>query len=932
MRFRVLGSLEAVHEGEHVPLSGMKAKALALLLLERGRWIPAQRFTAFLWDEEPPSTAVRQVQNTVAALRRLLAARGGDPIERSGHGYRLVCEDVDLVHFERGVAAGREAMRAGAAEAAAERFERALGQWRGAAFADLSGDRLAAAAARLERERTAAVEALNEADLAAGRSEAVITRARELLDADPYHQRAAAQYMHALHARGRGPEALEFYTLTRVRMAEDLGLDPGPELREAQRRVLETDAPPRPPAAAPRAAAVPSQLPAAVDGFRGRAAALAALDGLTADEPEATRIAVVTGAGGVGKTALAVEWAHRAASRFGDGRLYVDLRGFHPGGAALDPADALAGFLTALGVNAPSLPRGLEARADLYRSLMDERRMLVVLDNARDAEQVRPLLPGAPRCAVVVTSRRLMPGLAARHGARQIRLDALDRDSARDLLAARLGEARVAAEPEAVDRILDSCSGLALALAIVAARAAAQPRFPLRLVAEQLRAADGALDALATGDPLGDVRAACSWSYEALRPEAARLFALTGLHPGPDLSAAAAASLAGEPLRKARALLRELTDVHLLTERLPGRYAAHDLLAAYAREAAEEREGPERAAAERRMLGHYTGSAHRASIAVDRFRDPLPMPEPAPGALVETFAGPDAATAWVLAELPVLDNLARWTEAAGADADTAALAWAIAEPLHRIGNWDVGVSTQRRALRAARRSADRPRERAAHVDLATFLFSCAEFEEAERHLHRARALCDPDRDPGPLARVHQRFAVVLNEVGRFEEALEHCREAYRLCLETGDDAGQAKALNGIGWLQAKLGRFDEGLEHCRKSLALAEVIEAHDAQTSALDSLGYILHRQGRGPEAVDAYRRAVDLSRRVGFRYNEAEACDHLGDLHRALDDPAAAREAWRRAHAIFAEVREFRAAQVRAKLGELEATGGLRWSRGGR
>ncbi|WP_035697449.1 AfsR/SARP family transcriptional regulator, partial [Glycomyces tenuis] len=484
----------------------------------------------------PPSTALRQVQNTLAALRRLLAANGGDPIERSGLGYRLRSEEIDLARFERDTARAREAMRSGDPAAAVELLRAALELWRGAALADLRGDRIEAAAARLERERLDVLEVLNDAELALGRNESVVLRAGELLGADRYRQRAAAQLMHALRGQGRAAEALEVYAEVRARLVEELGLDPDTELREAQRRVLEA----RSEAAAPPpswTAAVPAQLPAALGGFCGRGAALKELDDLLDAESEALRIAVVSGPGGVGKTSLAVEWSHRVRDRFPDGQLYVDLRGFHPSGAALAPAEALSGFLTALGVSASSLPRGLEARADLYRSLVADRRVLVVLDNARDAEQVRPLLPGAPNCAVLVTSRRLMPGLAARHGARQIRLEVFERAEARALLGLRLGEARAAAEPEAVDRILGSCAGLALALAVVAARAATETRFPLSVLAERLSAADSALDALASDDALGDVRAVFSWSYDALSPDAARLFALTGLHPGPDFSA-----------------------------------------------------------------------------------------------------------------------------------------------------------------------------------------------------------------------------------------------------------------------------------------------------------------------------------------------------------------------------------------------------------
>ena len=920
MRFRVLGSLEVVHDGKRVHLSGKRARALAHLLLESGSWIPAHRFADFLWDDEPPSTAVRQVQNTLASLRRLLTEHGGDPIERSGLGYRLRSEDIDLVHFERDLARAREAMRADDPAAAAELLDRALGHWRGSVLADLDGDQIAAAAARLEKERLAALEALNDAELALERGGSVVTRARELLSADPYRQRAAVQLMHALHGLGRGVEALEVYNGMRNRLSEELGLDPGAELQEAQHRVLAEVPEPAALTPKPQPAPVPAQLPATVSGFCSRDADMAALDAQL--DSGTMRIAVVSGPGGVGKTSLAIEWAHRVRDRFPDGQLYVDLSGFAPDSSALAPADALGGFLTALGVSAASLPRDLDARADLYRSLLADRRMLVVLDNARDAEQVRPLLPGSPDCTVLVTSRLLLSELVVRNGASQLRLEVLDRPDARELLRRRLGRARAEAEPEVVEAILDICAGLPLALAIVAARAVVEPHFPLRAIADRLSEAESALEALENDDLVGDVRAVISWSYDALSPEAARLFRLTGLHPGPDFSAAAAASLAGIPIRRSRVLLRELTDAHLLTEHRPGRYALHDLLAVFARETVATVEGEVgRGEAERRMLSHCLGSALSVSESIEPFRRPPSSPDLEPDAEIERFGQADAAMNWVKSELRVLDNMIAFAERTGADAYTTALAWAVAGALHRNGDWGVGLGTQRRALRAARRLGDRRHKATAHMHISMFLFSSGEFDEAERHLGQALDCCDPERDRTVLAQVNHQLAVLLNEVGRFGEALDHCMEAYRLFQDCGDEPGQAGALNGIGWLQAKLGRYGEAIEHCRKSLALSESIGAHSTRAQALDSLGYALNEQGRHREAIECYQQSVEVNRLVGSRLNEAQSRVHLGESHQAMGEAELAREQWLRALSIFEEVREHRADQVRARLAELES-----------
>lgn len=923
MRFRVLGPLEVLHDGERVPLSRIKSKALGLLLLELGLWIPAHRFADVLWDDEPPSTATRQVQNTLAALRRVLARHGGDPIERSGRGYRLRSDEVDLARFERDVARAREARSAGDAEQAAALLESALELWRGPAFADLGGDRIQAAAARLERKRIAAMEALNDAELALGRDESVATRARELLDIDPFHQRAAAQLMLALRAQGRGVEALELYTEIRTRLSDELGLDPDSDLREAQRTVLQTE--PTSPADPPNKPSVPipAQLPAGVGGFCGRETELGQLDDLLGPPADTLPIAVVCGPGGVGKTALAIEWAQRARDGFPDGQLYVDLRGFDPSGSVLGVAEVLRGFLTALGVGPAEMPSGVRARTELYRSYTADRRLLVVLDNAHDAEQVQPLLPGSASCRVLVTSRRIMPSLTVRHGASQVRLNVLGDVDARALLERRLGEARTRTEPEALESILRACAGLPLALAIVAARAVTEPQFPLRAITEQLREPEGSLAALDSVDPLGDIRAVFSWSYLALSPEAARLFGLSSLHPGPDFSVAAAASLSGVPPRRARELLRELTGVHLLAESAPGRYTSHDLLAAYARERlAIDVSESDQAMARRRLLGHYTGSASEASSGIDPRREVLPIPRTEPGAVVETFDDAEAALEWVLAEVRVLAGMVEFAEHTGLDEYAVSLAWAIAPALHRNGDWDIGLATQRCALRAARRIDDRLQEATAHLHIAMFLFAGSEFDLVERHLHEGLKLCDPERDVNLMARIEHRFAVHFDELGRIEEALGHGLAALRLFTESGDDDGRARSLNGIGWLHAKSGRFAEAREYCGRSLSLCRAIGEASIEASVLDTIGYLLHRQGRHADAVEHYLKALELSRELGLRSTEVHVDEHLGDTYDAMGESGPASDHWRRALAAFEGSSEHHAKRVRFKLAELDAS----------
>jgi NB-ARC domain len=381
--------------------------------------------------------------------------------------------------------------------------------------------------------------------------------------------------------------------------------------------------------AAGPAVPVPAQLPPAVPAFIGRDAELASLDALlhpkaAAAGPATVVIAALSGTAGVGKSALAVHWAHRAAAQFPDGQLYVNLRGFDPDGAAMEPSEALRGFLDALGAPATRIPESLSAQAGLYRTLLAGKRILVVLDNAKDAGQVRPLLPGSPGCLAIVTSRNQLTGLVATDSAYAMTLDLLGSGDARELLALRLGSRRVAREPDAVDEIIAGCARLPLALTIAAARAAGSPSFPLAVLATELREATRALDPLNGGDPATDVRAVFSWSYHALTTDAARLFRRLGLHPGPDIALPAAASLAAIPQDRARALLGELTRAHLLAEHAPGRYAFHDLLRAYATELARAHDSQNvRNAAAHRVLDHYL---HTGVLLVFRTADPLGPP------------------------------------------------------------------------------------------------------------------------------------------------------------------------------------------------------------------------------------------------------------------------------------------------------------------
>ncbi|HEU5108265.1 MAG TPA: tetratricopeptide repeat protein [Micromonosporaceae bacterium] len=662
-------------------------------------------------------------------------------------------------------------------------------------------------------------------------------------------------------------------------------------------------------------AAVPHALPAPAPHFTGRAAELEALTGLLrerADSGGTVVISAIGGTAGVGKTALAVHWAHAVADRFPDGQLFVNLRGFDPGDQVMDPGDAVRSFLDALRVPPREIPATLDGQIALYRSMLAGRRMLVVLDNARDAGQVRPLLPGTPGCLVLVTSRNLLAGLVATDGAHPFALDLLTPAEAHELLARRLGDARLAAEPEAVEEILARCARLPLALAIVAAHAATHPGVRLADLAADLR------DARRRWDPLTDVRSVFSWSYRTLDPQAARLFRLLGLHPGPDISDAAAASLAGRPVAEVRTLLGELTRAHLVTEHVPGRYALHDLLRAYAVDQAQEVDtADQRGQATARMLDHYVHSAHAAERLVNTHRDMGDLDPPASGTTPERPADNAAALAWFDAEHAVLIGVAQHAAAAGFDAAAWRIVWNLPTYLDYRGHWHDWLVVGRVGVEAAGRLDDPSAQALAHRLLARPHIRLRRYEDTHENLRRALDLYRRAGDVVGQADTHLTLGDLWERQDRHTDALDHARQALALYRAGGHRPGQADALNFVGWCYALLGDHRQAIAHCEESLALHRELGPGIVEATTWDSLGFAHHHLGHHAQAIDCYRKAIDLFVGLGDRYQEAVTLNRLGDTHRAAGDEEAARAAWRRSLDAFGDVDHVHAEEVRAKLG---------------
>ncbi|MGI5175220.1 AfsR/SARP family transcriptional regulator [Dactylosporangium sp. CA-152071] len=932
--FRVLGPVEVVARGQPLRFARrQQLDLLAFLLLRADRTVTIDEIVEAMWGGAPPRTATQQIQNMVSTLRAALRGDGAPlaRVDRQAAGYLLHITSgrLDLAEFTRLL----DQARAAHPPAAAGLLREALALWR--TPVPLAGARApyaTAARAYLTERRDQALEQLFDAELSCGNHALIVPELTDAVAADPLRQRLVAQLMLALHRSGRVTDALDVYRAARRALSEGFGLDAGVELRDLERRILRADRTLDPPAdhgqagavtpgtpprrAHPPAAVVPAQLPLDVRSFTGRGVELAHLDALT----EPADPTVIIGTAGVGKTALAVHWAHRAAHRFPDGQLYVNLRGFHPAARPMPPAEALRGFLDALGVAPERVPSGLDAQAALYRSVIAGRRMLVLLDNALDAEQVRPLLPGGRGPVTLITSRDQLLDLIAWEGVHPLTLEVLPHDQAHDLLAARLGPQRIAADTAAADQITTLCARLPLALAMVAARAAVPPHRPLAALAAELAAARRR-EPVSTADTItADVQAAFSWSYRRLTPTAAALFRALGLHPGPDLSVEAAASLAGTTPEKTRPALAELLRAHMVSEFAPGRFTLHDLLREYAAQLTEQADGArDRRAALRRALAHYLHSAYHAAVVIYPHRHRLSLMPVEPGTTVTRPGDSGQASAWFAREHAAL--LA--ATAAAAYQDLGVYAWQLASALStyldRGGHWHDWAATWRIALQAAERTADRTGQAHAHSGLGLAHNRLGRYPRAHYHLRRADDLFEQLDDQVGQAYTKLRMSLVHEGRGDRPAALAAAQQALSLFHTARHRIGQGQALNSVGWLHAQLGRHADAIEHCELAVDAHRELADQEGLANALDSLGFAHHSRGDHRQAMVHYRQALVVLRELADPYYETITLAHLGDAHHAAGEHEAAAGAWRQALVLLEELGHPDAVDLRARLARL-------------
>ncbi|MDW5325050.1 AfsR/SARP family transcriptional regulator [Plantactinospora sp. KLBMP9567] len=963
VELRVLGPVEVVCSDrllEVVP--PQRRHVLAALAVDAGRPVTTETLIDRVWDEAPDG-ARRTLHTHITRIRRLLEQPGTPHhsqvclVRRSG-GYLLDInpERVDLHRFRRLVDRARDA--AASDRKRAELLACALKLWHGEPLTGLPGQWAARSRHVWIQHRLDAVVAWAHAEIGNGNVARVIGTLTELAAEHPLAEPLTAALMRALHAAGRQADALQLYDRLRRELAEQLGADPSREAQDAHRAVLQgesatlsdapqgLDAAPRPlgdtgvtaPAMA-MARQAPAQLPADVPVFTGRDTELAELDRLLPDgggagpstnagdgRRETTAvISAVSGTAGVGKTALAIRWAHRTRGRFPDGQLYVNLRGYDPD-QPVTVADALVGFLSALGVPGPDIPLEVEDRAARYRTEIADRRMLILLDNAATVEQVRPLLPGTGSCAVLVTSRDSLAGLVAVHGAHRLDLDLLPAADAHALLRRLIGP-RVDAELDAAVILAERCARLPLALRVAAELAAIRPRTPLAGLVTELADQERRLDLLdAGGDPRAAVAAVFSWSLRHLPPDAARTFALLGLHLGPDLDAYAAAALAGTSLQTAHRALDRLTRAHLIHPTTPGRYGMHDLLRAYATRLANTTHSTNnRRAALTRLFDYYLATT---AIAMDRLHPAEAHRRPRiPPAATPTpdLPDPDTARGWLDNERPCLTTLAAQTATNHA--------WTthiirLSPLLYRYldgGHPIDALAIHGHARDTARHVGDRAGEAQGLLGLGAAHMQIGRHGEAVQHFQQALTLFRQTGDQVGEAHILNDLGLIEERLGRFEPAGTYVEQALALFRQTGDQVGEAHALHSLGEIEGRLGRHGSAADRLRQALTLYLQNGDRFGEAITLLKLGIAEAQVEPREPAAEHLRQALAMFRRLGYRSGEAPALAHLGVIHTRLGRPELAIEHHLQALGLFREIGDpYGEAWTLNGLGEASHTAG--------
>ena len=893
--FKILGSFEAWHRGQRLRVGGpIQERVLTILLLEANRVVPLSRLEEAAWNDAPPATSTHQIRKIIADLRRRIPD-GAAVIRTDGPGYRVVVEDdqLDLSLFTLRIRRAREAAASGLRANAAEQLRAALDLWRGPLMTGGGGSLVETAAAMLEERRLSAAEQLIDLRLGLGEAADLIGDLRQLVREHPLREQLRAQLMLALYRSGRQAEALEEYGRVREVLAEEMGIDPGHELTSMHEGILRNSpdlaAPARPeeaprvprlPAGAPAAApaASPCSLPYDLPDFAGRESELRALIKCAADGSQrGAKIMVIEGMGGSGKTTLAVHAAYQLAAQYPDGQLCIDLRGFTEGQKPLDPEVALEVLLRTLGVPGDQVPDSLLSRIALWRVTTAQRRLLVVLDNAINAAQVRPLLPSSPSCLVLVTSRARLSGI---DGAEPFPIGLLSPQDSLDLLSQRLGAERVAAEPQAMLDLAQLCGHLPLALRISVGRLRNRPRWTVGYLVARLQVETRTLNELSMGDR--SVAASLQLSYLAMDPWHQVAFRLLGLHPGSDVDEWTAAALLGVSADEAGELLEHLLDVHLLEQRELGRYAFHDLVRSFARSLRDEDTEAADGQAVVRLLDYYVLVADRASQVLHPGRAHIPVGVAPRGTdELPELADTDAAIAWFTRERVNLLEAVRLADQSGLHLHAACLPRSLGYYFQDNGYLSDGLEVEQIGLAAARVLEDPLLIRMALLNLSVALWQLCRFQEGVGYLEQALELAVESGDRRREAACLSRLGAFHNRTGHYTEGLRCLERALAMHRELVNPREEAATLISISSATTVLGRYAVALDTAHSALVIYQRLGEHGRQVLALVNEANARLGLGESATAFARLTQAHELSRRLHTPMNTALVLARLADAY---------------------------------------------------
>ncbi|MFC5155107.1 AfsR/SARP family transcriptional regulator [Streptomyces amakusaensis] len=895
--FSVLGPVRARRRGEVLPSGSPQQRALlAALLMRDGRTATASELIDAIWGEDPPSQALAAVRTYASRLRKILTANALVS-ESGGYAIRIRRDSVDLFVAQELALEAEKARAAGDRNQARTLIDKSLGLWDGEALANVPGPYAENQRTRLDEWRLQLLETRLELDLETGCHAEAVSELTALTAAHPLRERLRELLMLALYRSGRQAEALAVYADTRRLLAEELGVDPRAELSQLQQRILradeELDRPSEDQAPGPQIAR-PAQLPATVPDFTGRASFVRELGArLAGSDGSVMAVSALAGIGGVGKTTLAVHVAHEARPHFPDGQLYIDLQG--AGSRAAEPAAVLGSFLRALGVQDTSIPDSPEERAALYRSTIAGRRILILLDNARDAAQIRPLLPGASGCAALITSRVRMVDLA---GAHLVDLDVMSPDEALQLFTRIVGEERVTSERKAALDVVAACGFLPLAIRIAASRLAARRTWTVSVLAAKLADERRRLDELQAGDLA--VKATFELGYGQLEPDQARAFRLLGLADGPDVSLTAAAAALALPVQETEDLLEALVDTSLLESAAPGRYRYHDLVRLYARSCAERDESPgTNETALSRLLDFYLATVTRV-YTIERPGDRLPDHLEATEHEGLPFDGRQEALDWLYTEAHCLLACAQQAAAGGRLRRAVDLLWAAKDLAESGANSKQYESAALVTRDAARTAGDARAQGRAHTTLTHVCLIAGRYEEADEHARQADLLATRAQDPTPVFWSHNDRGIIALSMGRHAEADNFLQQAIEEARADDNGPGEASALCNLSRLYLLMGRTEQSIDLVQRGMDIYDRNGLTMRLANARYALGIALTQAGRLTEALDQLVGALEGFETNRQRLWEGTTLYRIAQAHLAARRPARAAQHAEQALAI--------------------------------